>query len=102
MDQFNIEGIDISLERLRRGEDGTQRLRVCTCEWQAEVSLLPRAHGGLGYSVEVTPLVCTGNLPKFEHDLPCIQSLFARLTPAPEACLVLVNPLGELAFSEPS
>jgi hypothetical protein len=102
MDLFTIEGIDISLERLRGEADGTQRLRVCNCEWQAELALLPRAHGDLGYSIEVTPLACTGNRAKFEHDLPCIQSLFARLTPAPDACLVVSHALEDEALSAPS
>ena len=92
MEHFTIDGIDVSLETLRAARsEGMQRVRVCNCEWRAEVELLPHSHGDLGWSIEVTPLHCTGNRLKFEHDLPQIQSLFARLAPVPDSCLVVLH-----------
>lgn len=97
MDFYSIAGIDVTLESqcpaggTRYGE--AQFVRVRNCEWQAEFAINQRAHGACGWSLEVTPLNCTGNRHKFERDLPWIQPLFERVLPEPEACLVVLHAL---------
>src|SRR5262245_49019102 len=101
MEHYTVDGIEVSLEALAApGGDGTQVLRVCNCEWRAEVEMLPRCYGELGYSVELTLLACSGNRRKFQRDFARLEPLFARLVPNPRACLVISHPMLMQALKE--